>query len=313
MLRLGNTDLTVHPLCLGGNVFGWTADEPASFAVLDAYAAAGGNFVDTADSYSAWVDGNSGGESEAILGRWMTSRGNRERIVVATKVGRKPDRKGLSAPTIHAAADESLKRLQTDYIDLYYAHGDDDPSLPLDETLGAFDELVRAGKIRYVAASNYSAGRLAEALDTSEREGFASYAALQPHYNLVERGQYEGELSELCASRQLPCIPYFALAMGFLAGKYRPGAKVESERAGGAGAYLDARGQRVLAALDAVAEHHQAPVAAVALAWLAAQPTVATPVASARTLEQLDDLLPMAQLDLAPAEIEELRSASETP
>jgi aryl-alcohol dehydrogenase-like predicted oxidoreductase len=311
MPRLGNTDFDIHPLCLGGNVFGWTADEPASFAVLDAYAAAGGNFIDTADSYAAWVDGNSGGESEAILGNWMAARGNRERVVIATKVGRKPDRKGLTPATIRAAADESLARLRTDYIDLYYAHGDDDTSLPLDETLGAFDELVRAGKVRYVAASNYSASRLAEALDISERDGLASYVALQPHYNLVERDGYEGELSELCARRGLPCVPYFALAMGFLTGKYRPGGNgVDSPRAGGAAAHLDARGERVLAALDDVAARRDAPVAAVALAWLAAQPTVASPIASARTPEQLADLLPMAQLELSPEEVGELSTAS---
>ena len=312
MIRLGRTDLEVFPLCLGGNVFGWTADAAQSFAVLDAYAAAGGNFIDTADSYSAWVEGNSGGESESIIGDWMASRGNRDRMVIATKVGRKPDRRGLSAATIRTAAEESLRRLRTDYIDLYYAHADDDPTFPLDETLGAFDELVRAGKARYIAASNYSAARLEEALDLSEREGLAAYVALQPHYNLVERSRYEGELRDLCARRGLPCIPYFGLAAGFLTGKYRPGANgVESPRADDARRYLNGRGERVLAALDRIAERHRVSPAAVSLAWLAAQPTVASAIASARNVEQLADLLPMAQLELTPEEVDELRSASE--
>ncbi len=312
VLRLGSTDLHVFPLCLGGNVFGWTADEAQSFAVLDAYAAAGGNFVDTADAYSAWVEGNVGGESEAIIGKWMASRGNRDRVIVATKVGRKPDRKGLSAATIRAAADESLQRLQTDYIDLYYAHGDDDPSMPLEETMGAFDELVRAGKVRYVAASNYGAARLEEALDVSERDGLAAYVAFQPHYNLVERAKYEGELSELCARAGLPCLPYFALALGFLTGKYRPGRDgVDSPRAQGARAYLEAGGERVLAALDEVAAAHGTTQAAVALAWLRAQPTVATPIASARSADQLAELLPMVELELTAGELDALSMASE--
>ena len=309
MARLGSTDLDVFPLCLGGNVFGWTSDEAESFAVLDAYAAAGGNFIDTADSYSAWVPGHSGGESEAIIGRWMAARGNRDRMVIATKVGRLETRKGLHTDTIRAAAEDSLRRLQTDRIDLYYAHGDDDTSIPLDETLSAFDELVRAGKVRHIAASNYEPDRLAEALAVSKAEGLAPYAALQPHYNLVER-DYETELAPLCIENGLACLPYFSLAMGFLTGKYRPGGKSDSARAAGASRYLDDRGIAVLAALDAIAAAHGSTQAAVALAWLLAQPTVVAPIASARTTEQLAELLSFIDLELTAEELAQLDHAS---
>jgi aryl-alcohol dehydrogenase-like predicted oxidoreductase len=304
--RLGRTDLDVFPLCLGGNVFGWTADEEASFAVLDAYAAAGGNFVDTADAYSAWVPGNGGGESETIIGRWLAARGNRDEMVIATKVGRLKGLADLRADTIRKACEDSLRRLQTDRIDLYYAHGDDDPEIPLEETMGAFDELVPAGKVRYVAASNYGVPRLGEALELSRREGLVEYVALQPHYNLVER-EYEDGLAQLCADEGLACVPYFSLAMGFLTGKYRPGGpEVASPRADGASKYLDDRGVAVLGALDEVAAAHATSPAAVALAWLRAQPTVVAPIASARTTEQLAELLPMTQLELTAAEIERL-------
>jgi aryl-alcohol dehydrogenase (NADP+) len=310
MARIGNTSLDVFPLCLGGNVFGWTCDEKGSFAVLDAYAAAGGNFVDTADVYPAWVPGNSGGESETILGRWMASRGNRSAIVVATKVGKLAGLAGLSARTIRSAAEGSLRRLGTDVVDLYYAHADD-PATPLEETLGAFDALVREGKVRAIAASNYTAPRLAEALETSRRLGLARFEALQPHYNLVHRAGYEGDLAALCAREGLSCFPYYALASGFLAGKYRPGAKVESARAGAASKHLDARGLGVLAALDAVAAERRTTVAAVALAWLlAAGPAVAAPIASARTPEQLAELLPAASLALTADEVRQLSEAS---
>lgn len=310
MARIGSTSLDVFPLCLGGNVFGWTCDENESFAVLDAYADAGGNFVDTADVYSAWAPGNSGGESEKILGRWMAARGNRARVVVATKVGKLAGLTGLSARTIRAAAEGSLRRLGTDVIDLYYAHADD-PGTPLEETLGAFDALVREGKVRAVGASNYAAPRLAEALETSRRLGLARYEALQPHYNLVQRGEYEGDLASLCVREGLSCFPYYALASGFLAGKYRPGAKVESVRAGGAAKYLDARGLRVLAVLDSVAASRGATVPAVALAWLlAAGPAVAAPIASARTPAQLAELLPAVSLSLSADEARLLEEAS---
>jgi len=309
-LRLGVTDLHVFPLCLGGNVFGWSADEATSFRVLDAYAEAGGNFIDTADVYSSWVPGHTGGHSETVIGRWMAARGNRSRMIVATKVGMLgPDLTGLAAHTIRTAADHSLRRLGVDHIDLYYAHRDD-PKTPLEETLDAFDGLVRAGKVRYLAASNYTAPRLAEALAIARRNGFARFAALQPHYNLMHRGEYEGDLSDLCVAEQIACVPYFALARGFLTGKYRPGATVESVRAAAAREYLDERGLRVLSALDAVAAAHQTTVAAVSLAWLAAQPGVAAPIASGRTPEQLRDLLPMVTLRLSVDEIARLNEAS---
>lgn len=310
MTRIGTSDLDVFPLNLGGNVFGWTADEQQSVAVLDAFTAAGGNFIDTADAYSAWAPGHVGGESESIIGRWAASRGNRDDLVIATKVGKLRGLEGLSPATIRRAAEDSLRRLRTDRIDLYYAH-EDDPNTPLEETLAAFDALVREGKVRYIGASNFTAARLAESLAISEREGFASYVALQPHYNLVERDRYEGELADVVAKSGLSTLPYWSLASGFLSGKYRPGAQVDSARAGAAGRYLTIeRGQRVLTALDEVAAAHRAEVATVALAWLAAQPTVAAPIASARTVEQLPALLAVADLALTGDELERLTAAS---
>jgi aryl-alcohol dehydrogenase-like predicted oxidoreductase len=294
---------TVHPLCFGGNVFGWTADEEQSFALLDAYAEAGGNFVDTADEYASWLP-DKAGVSERIIGSWMASRGNREQVAVATKVGRMPGLKGLSRETIATAVDDSLARLETDYIDLYYAH-EDDPETPLEETLAAFEDLVAAGKVRRIGASNYSAERLAEALETSAREGLGSYAVLQPQYNLMDR-DYEGATLELCQREGIACIPYFGLAMGFLSGKYRRDAEVKSQRARIAGKYLDERGVATLGVLDEVAVAHGVAVAAVALAWLRQQPTVAAPVASARTPEQLAELLPMAELRLGEQELARL-------
>jgi aryl-alcohol dehydrogenase-like predicted oxidoreductase len=309
MRNIPATDLVVHPLCLGGNVFGWTVDEAESFAILDTYAAAGGNFVDTADGYSQWVPGHRGGESEEIVGRWMAARGNREEVVVATKVGSKSDRKGLAAANVRAATEESLQRLQTDRIDLLYTHRDDEVTAP-EETLAALDELVHEGKVLHVAASNVSPARLEEAMAASAREGFVRYVALQPHYNLVER-DYENGLADVCRRHDLGCLPYFALAKGFLTGKYRPGAgHVESQRAKSAGAYLDERGERVLAALDAGAAAHDVPVAAVSLAWLAAQPTVVAPIASARTPDQLAELMAMVDLELSVDELRALDEAS---
>ncbi|MFL5817359.1 MAG: aldo/keto reductase [Conexibacter sp.] len=307
--RIGGIDRDVLPFCLGGNVFGWTADRARSFAVLDAYAASGGALVDTADAYSRWVPGHKGGESEAIIGDWMAARGNRDELVVATKVGADGD--GLAPETIRSHAEASLRRLRTDRIDLYYAHFDD-PGTPLEETLRAFDALVREGKVRAIGASNYTPERLAEALAISDREGLARYAALQPHYNLVERGAYEGPLAELAAREGLAVLPYCALAEGFLTGKYRPdGTPPASDRAEDARAYLDARGIAVLAALDEVAAAHATSVAADALAWLRAQPTVLAPIASARTPEQLAELLPSARLELSAEQLERLTSASE--
>ncbi|MET8771356.1 aldo/keto reductase [Streptomyces sp. NPDC004658] len=308
--KLGSSDLEVFPLSLGGNVFGWTADEQTSFAVLDAYTAAGGNFIDTADSYSAWIEGNQGGESETIIGKWVKARGNRSDIVIATKVSQHPEYQGLSAANIKAAADASLRRLDTDYIDLYYTHFDK-PEVPVEEIIGALDELVRAGKVRHIAASNISPERLRASLDFSDREGLARYVALQPHYNLVSRDTYEGPLQDLVAREGLSAVPYFSLASGFLTGKYRPGKTVDSARAGAAQKHADSeRGQKILAALDEIAAAHEAPVATVALAWLAAQPTVTAPIASARTVEQLPALLGVAELKLTDAEVTRLTEAS---
>ncbi|MFT3864261.1 MAG: aldo/keto reductase [Solirubrobacterales bacterium] len=311
MQRLPHTDLEVYEICLGGNVFGWTADRADSFAVLDAYLDAGGNFVDSADSYSAFAPGNSGGESESMLGEWLAARpGARERVVIATKVGKHPEFKGLAPANIRAAADASLGRLGTDRIDLYYAH-QDDPDVPLAEALGAFAELIEAGKVRHVAASNYGAPRLAEALRVAAAEGLPRYVALQPHYSLVERGEFEGALQDLCAAEDLAVFPYWGLARGFLTGKYRPdGATVDSPRAGGASQYLDARGIAVLAALDEIAATHSVAVAAVALAWLRSRPTVLAPIASARNTEQLGPLIEAATLELSPAELSALDAAS---
>ncbi|MFF3563951.1 aldo/keto reductase [Streptomyces sp. NPDC002574] len=309
MALIGTTDLDVFPLSLGGNVFGWTADEETSFAVLDAYAAAGGNFVDTADTYSSWVPGHSGGESELLIGSWLGKRGRRDDVVVATKVGSHPDFKGLRAATIKAAAEESLRRLGTDHIDLYYTHHDD-VGTPVEEIVGAMDALVREGKVRYIAASNISAERLTASLEFSDREGLAKYVALQQHYNLVER-DYEGPLREVVRAHGLASVPYFGVARGFLTGKYRPGVAVDSARAGGAGAYLESeRGPRVLAALDEVAAAHGAEPASVALAWLRSRPTVVAPIASARTPEQLPALLASVELELTAQELELLTEAS---
>jgi aryl-alcohol dehydrogenase-like predicted oxidoreductase len=296
----------VSRLCLGGNVFGWTMDEAESFAVLDAFANGGGNFIDTADSYSLWVEGHVGGESETIIGNWMKARGNRDQIVVATKFGQVL---GVKGPDVIKAVDDSLRRLGTDRIDLLYAHIDDE-SVPLEETLGAVNEVVQAGKALSIAASGYSAARLAEALAISDREGWARYEALQPHYNLVERDAYEGELEELCAREGLACIPFFSLARGFLTGKYRPGQEAETKRGGFAwGGEWDDRTRGVISTLDDIAAAHDTTVAAVALAWLAAQPTVLSPIASARTPEQLGDLLPMLELELTDDELARLTAA----
>jgi aryl-alcohol dehydrogenase-like predicted oxidoreductase len=291
-------------------VFGWTIDEQRSFEVLDAYARAGGNFIDTADSYGRRGAGGAG-ESERIIGRWMAARGNREQLVIATKVGSSPELPGLSEATIRKGAEASLERLGTDRIDLYYAHKDD-PGTPLEETLAAFGALIDDGMIRHAAASNYSAERLGEALRIGERDGTASYVALQAHYNLMERKEYEGELAPLCERHGLACLPYFALARGFLSGKYRPGGpQVDSPRAAGVhDSYFNERGFAVLAALDQIAAAHDTAVAAVALAWLAAQPTVAAPVASATSTEQLAELLASVELELSLAELARLSEAS---
>lgn len=310
IVRLGETDLDVFGLCLGGNVFGWTIDEQRSFAVLDAYVEAGGNFIDTADMYGRRGPGGAG-ESERIIGRWIAARGNRERLVIATKVGMSAELHGLSAATIRSAVEGSLARLGIERIDLYYAHQDDSET-PLRETLGAFQELIDEGKVGHAAASNYSAPRLTEALELAEREGLARYVALQPHYNLLERA-YEHEQAAVCVAHGLACVPYFGLARGFLTGKYGHGTDAQPDTPRAAGvreSYCNARGFAVLDVLREVAAEHEAPVAAAALAWLRAQPTVLAPIASATSLAQLSELLASVSLELSPAELARLGEAS---
>jgi aryl-alcohol dehydrogenase-like predicted oxidoreductase len=291
-------------------VFGWAIDEERSFAVLDAYVAVGGNFIDTADSYGRRGPGGAG-ESERIIGRWIAARGNREELVIATKVGMSPDLPGLSEATIRRGIEASLERLGIETVDLYYAHKDD-PGTPLEQTLGAFDALIAEGRIRHAAASNYSAERLSEALSIGERDGMARYVALQPHYNLMERAGYEGELLTICEQNRLACIPYFGLAKGFLTGKYRPGQELpDSPRAEGVReSYFNDRGFAVLDQLDAVAARHQSSVAAAALAWLLAQPTVLAPIASATSPDQLAELVAIAELKLSAQELSSLAAVS---
>jgi len=292
---LGKTDLQVHPLCLGGNVFGWSANAEQSFEVLTAYESAGGNFIDTADMYSRWHTGNVGGESETIIGDWMRSRGNRSEIVVATKVAKLGTRPGLSAANIAAAAEDSLRRLGTDYIDIYYAHHDDE-SVPLEESLTAFNQLVVAGKVRYLAASNYTAARLEEALKISRDLGMSEYLLLQPNYNAIVRDEYEGALLATAVKENIPVLPYFSLAAGFLTGKYQPGVIVDSVRADDMPDYMTDRGWAILKALTEIAKEENTSIASVALGWLRAQPGVVTPIASARTPEQLAEILPVVEL-----------------
>ncbi|MEQ3550610.1 aldo/keto reductase [Pseudonocardia nematodicida] len=299
-------------LVLGANVFGWTADREASFAILDAFADAGGTMIDTSDSYMWRAPGNSGGESETILGEWMAARGNRDRLHLATKVGSLPGHTGLGGENIAAASRDSLRRLRTDRIDLYYAHRDD-PDTAQEETLDAFDTLVREGLVREIGASNFSAERLRSALEISARDGLIAFTAIQPHYNLVERDDFEAALAPLAESEKLAVYPYFGLAKGFLTGKYRPDSPApEGPRAEGAAAYLDSRGRAVLAGLDEIAAGHEVPVPAVALAWLAAQPAVTAPIASARTVDQLAGLLPMRELALTSDELRLLSYLSAT-
>ncbi|CAB4926610.1 unannotated protein [freshwater metagenome] len=310
MAHIGTSDLEVFPLCFGGNVLGWTADVPTSEAILDAFTAGGGNFIDTADGYSQWAPGHSGGESETVIGNWMSRHGNRDNLVIATKVGFKTDRSGLRAENIRIACDESLQRLQTDHIDLYYCHFDD-PETPLIETLSALAELVQAGKVRYIAASNYSAERLQEALDVSDTHGLPRFVAMQPHYNLLERDVYEGALADICASENISCLPYYSLAAGFLTGKYRTAEAVAgAARESRVNEYLNDRAWRVLAAVDAVAAAHNTSNAAVALAWLRLRPTVVAPIASVTKVAQVADLLASVQLDLAPEDLRMLADAS---
>jgi len=297
------------PLVLGGNVFGWSADRQQSFAVLDAFVEAGGSQVDTADSYSRFVPGNSGGESETIIGDWLAERGNRDRIFLATKVGSLPPLDNLRADTIAEAVENSLRRLRTDYLDLYWAHKDD-AGTPQDETLTAFDRLVRDGKVRHLGASNFSAERLQSALDVSAERGLASYVAVQPHYNLLEHADWEDGAGKVAIANELATWPYFGLASGFLTGKYRRGVEVDSVRSQSAGRYLTERGFRVLDLLDEIAAAHRVSVAAVALRWLAQQPGVLAPIASARTPEQLAELTQVGSFELSDDELAGLRPAA---
>jgi aryl-alcohol dehydrogenase (NADP+) len=304
--QLGLTGLDVFPLCLGGNVFGWTADEAQSYAVLDAYVAAGGNFIDTANSYLV-----EHGRSETIIGRWFADRGNRDQIVLATKVGggRDDALRNLRPETIESEAKASLERLQTDRIDLYYAHFDDEQT-PLEDTLGAFDGLVKAGIVQHVAASNYSPQRLRAALELQREHGLAEFTVLQPHYNLMER-EFERTLLPVVESWDRAVVPYFGLAKGFLTGKYRPGGEeIDSPRAEAARQYLDHGGAEVLDVLDEVAAAHDVTLAAVALAWLRSQPRVVAPIASARSTGQLEQILPAASLELTRDEVERLSAAA---
>ncbi len=298
--RIGTSDIEIYPLALGGNVFGWTADEADSFRVLDEFVAGGGNLVDTADGYSHWVAGHVGGESETVIGKWMDARGNRDDVVIATKVSTHPKYEGLAGLNIRAAAEASLRRLDTDYIDLYYAHFDD-KTVPLEETISALNELVEAGKVRYIGISNYSAERIDEWMRVVEQNAFYRPVALQPHFNLMER-EFEKELQTRAETYQLGVFPYFSLAQGFLTGKYR-GESVESPRADGASAYLNERGLRVLAALDSLAATHGVSVASISLAWLRQQPTVVAPLASARNTEQLEALMTSARIELSAEDV----------
>lgn len=309
---LGKSGLQVAPLALGGNVFGWTADEPTSFDLLDAFVAAGFNLVDTADVYSKWVPGHHGGESETVIGHWIKQSGQRGKLVLATKVGMEagPDGKKLSKEDILTAVERSLTRLQTDYIDLYQSH-QDDPETPLEETLAAYEQLLKQGKIRALGASNYTAARLTESLDLSRERELPHYQCLQPHYNLCERAGYEAELESVCQRAGLGVIPYFSLASGFLTGKYRSEEDLgQSPRGAAVKKYLNERGLRILAALDQVAAENSSTPAAVALAWLIARPSVTAPIASATRLEQLEDLIAATRLKLDPTAIETLNRAS---
>ena len=305
MITIPETDLVVHPLCLGSNIFGSNADEAQSHAVLDAYASHGGNFIDTADVYNQWVEGHVGGESETIIGNWMRARSNRASMVIATKVSMLNTRPGLSAKNIFAACEESLNRLQSDYIDLYYSH-QDDAETPMEEVLGAYAQLFAQGKVRYIAASNFSPERLRQAIKISEENNLPSYCAVQDLYNLVDRTTYESGMAQTVADLGISNIPFYGIARGFLTGKYRPGiTEVDSKRAARAREYENDKNFAVLAAMDEISTaHNNAPLAAIALAWLRAQPTVSAPIASARTVKQLNEIIQI--IDLSAAEVEKL-------
>jgi aryl-alcohol dehydrogenase-like predicted oxidoreductase len=308
MITIPQTDLVVHPLCLGSNIFGSNADEAQSHAVMDAYSSHAGNFIDTADMYNQWVEGHVGGESESVIGSWMKKRNNRQSIVIATKVSKMDTRPGLSSKNILAACEESLNRLQTDYIDLYYSHSDDE-TVSLDETLGAYAQLIAQGKVRYIAASNFTPARLRESIKFSEDNNIPAYVAVQDLYNLVDRKSYEGEMSQAVADLGISNIPFYGIARGFLTGKYRPGVtEVDSKRAAGAREYATDKNYAVLTVMDEVAKNHNVSLSAVALAWLRAQPSVSVPIASARTVEQVEEIIQVVELSVE--EVEKLNGVS---
>jgi aryl-alcohol dehydrogenase-like predicted oxidoreductase len=308
MITIPQTDLVVHPLCLGSNIFGSNADEAQSHAVMDAYSSHAGNFIDTADMYSQWVEGHVGGESESVIGSWMKKRNNRQSMVIATKVSKMDTRPGLSAKNIFAACEESLNRLQTDYIDLYYSHSDDE-NVSLDETLGAYAQLIAQGKVRYIAASNFTPARLRESIKFSEDNNIPAYVATQDLYNLVDRKSYEGEMSQAVADLGISNLPFYGIARGFLSGKYRPGVtEVDSKRAAGAREYATDKNYAVLTVMDEVAKNHNVSLSAVALAWLRSQASVSVPIASARTVEQVEEIVQV--VELSKEEVEKLNAIS---
>ena len=310
--KLGNSGLEVAPLAFGGNVFGWTVDESTSFTLLDAFVDADFNLIDTADVYSIWVEGNSGGESETIIGKWLKRSGKRAKVVIATKVGKEmgPNSQGLSKAYILQAVEDSLQRLQTDYIDLYQSHADD-PETPFEETLETYDQLIKQGKVRVIGASNYSAQRQAESLEVSEKTGYPRYESLQPLFNLYDRADYEKELEPLCREKGLGVISYFSLASGFLTGKYRSKDDLSKNPRGNiVEKYLNERGFRIVETLNKVAQQNNMTPAKVALAWLISQPTITAPIASATNLEQLSELIEAATIELNPSVIEQLNQAS---
>jgi len=295
MITIPESDLVVHPLCLGSNIFGGNATEAESHLVMDAYRSHGGNFIDTADMYNQWVEGHVGGESESVIGSWMKSRGNRSEMVIATKVSKMDRRPGLSAKNIFAACEESLDRLQTDYIDLYYSHADDE-TVSLEETLGAYAQLIAEGKVRYIAASNFTPARVRESIKFSEDNNLPSYIAVQDQYNLIDRTTYESEMAATVADLGISNIPFYGIARGFLTGKYRPGVTEVDSKRPAALVYTTDKNYAVLSAMDEIAQAHNAPLGAIALGWLRAQPTVSAPIASARTVPQLEEIIQVVEL-----------------
>jgi aryl-alcohol dehydrogenase-like predicted oxidoreductase len=310
--QLGRSSLHVYPITFGGNVFGWTADEKTSFALLDAFVGGGFNFIDSADVYSRWHPGNKGGESETIIGNWLKARGNRDKVIIATKLGIEmaPGKKGLSRAYMMQAVEDSLRRLQTDYIDLYQSHRDD-PDTPIEETLSAYAELIKQGKVREIGASNFSAERLGESLKLSREKGLPRYQSLQPQYSLVERAEFEGPLEDLCLAEKVGVIGFYSLASGFLTGKYRSRADTEGRARGGrVEKYLNDYGFGVLKALDEVAARYNAKPGQIAIAWLIARPSVTAPIASPTNLEQLDELMKSVEIKLDAAAIQQIDEAS---